>query len=127
MPQALRHWLYMHLGRLVAKSALIGLHAKLKATSANHANSAMALFLPPELQQFAARQIASGKYTSLDEIFLAGLQALAEREQVYQGRFEALRSEILLGADEAERGELLDASLEIDAIRQRLRSRYPEQ
>ncbi|MDA0269078.1 MAG: type II toxin-antitoxin system ParD family antitoxin [Cyanobacteria bacterium] len=87
----------------------------------------MALSLPPELQQFADRQIASGKYTSLDEIFLAGLQALAEREQIYQGRFEALRSEVLLGADEAERGELLDAASEINAIRQRLRNRHPEQ
>jgi len=86
----------------------------------------MALSLPPELQQFADRQIASGKYASLDDILLAGLQALAEREQVYQGRFEELRHEVLLGANEAERGELLEASAEIDAIRQRLRSRHTE-
>jgi len=39
--------------------------------------------LPPDLQQFADRQIASGKYASLEEILLAGLQALAEREQIY--------------------------------------------
>ncbi len=83
----------------------------------------MALSLPPELRQFADRQIASGKYTSLDAILLAGLQALAEREQVYQGRFEDLRQDILVGAAEAERGHLLDAATEIDAIRQRLRER----
>ncbi|MDB9524363.1 type II toxin-antitoxin system ParD family antitoxin [Oscillatoria sp. CS-180] len=86
----------------------------------------MALSLPPELQQFANRQIASGKYASLDDILLAGLQALAEREQIYQGRFADLRDEVLLGANEAERGELLEASVEINAIRQRLRSRHTE-
>jgi putative addiction module CopG family antidote len=84
----------------------------------------MTLPLPPDLQQFADRQIASGKYTSLDEMMLAGLRVLAEQEQIYQGRFEELRREVLLGALEAERGELLDATSEIEAIRQRLRDRH---
>lgn len=82
--------------------------------------------LPPDLQQFADRQIASGKYASVEEILLAGLQALAEREQIYQGRFEELRREVLLGVEAAEQGELLDASSEIEAIRLRLRQRYSE-
>jgi len=86
----------------------------------------MSMPLPPDLQQFADRQIASGKYASLEEILLAGLQALAEQEQVYQGRFEELRREVLLGAEAAERGELLDAATEIEAIRHRLRQRYSE-
>lgn len=60
--------------------------------------------LPPDLQQFADRQIASGKYTSLDEVLLAGLRTLAEQEQIYQGRFEELRHEVLLGVLEAEQG-----------------------
>ncbi|MGP1387868.1 MAG: ribbon-helix-helix domain-containing protein [Thainema sp.] len=80
--------------------------------------------LPPDLQQFADHQIASGKYTSLDEMMLAGLRMLAEQEQVYQGRFEELRREVLLGVLEAEQGELLDATSEIEAIRQRLRQRH---
>lgn len=84
----------------------------------------MSLPLPPDLQQFADRQIASGKYTSLDEMMLAGLRVLAEQEQIYQGRFEELRREVLLGVLEAERGELLDATNEIEAIRQRLRDRH---
>ena len=82
--------------------------------------------LPPDLQQFADRQIASGKYTSLDEMMLAGLRMLAEQEQVYQGRFEALRREVLLGVLEAEQGERLDATSEIEAIRQRLRQRHSQ-
>lgn len=98
--------------------------ARLVAIQADHSGKAMALSLPPELQQFADRQLASGKYASMDEILLAGLQALVDRERIYQGRFEELRSEVLLGAEEAERGELLDASTEIEAIRQRLRNRH---
>lgn len=86
----------------------------------------MTLPLPPDLQWFADRQIASGKYDSLDEMMLAGLRMLAEQEQVYQGRFEELRREVLLGALEAEQGELLDAAHEIDMIRHRLRQRHSE-
>lgn len=82
--------------------------------------------LPPDLNQFAEGQIASGKYASLDDILLAGLQVLFDRERIYQGRFDELRREILLGAQEAERGKLLDASTEILSIRQRLRERYSE-
>ncbi|NJL48699.1 MAG: type II toxin-antitoxin system ParD family antitoxin [Leptolyngbyaceae cyanobacterium SM2_5_2] len=87
----------------------------------------MALSLPPELQQFADSQIASGKYTSLDEMLLAGLQTLAELDHLYGGRLEELRREVQLGAIEAEHGQLLDASTEITAIRQRLRARYGDQ
>ncbi len=86
----------------------------------------MALSLPPELQQFAERQIASGRYTSLDEVLLAGLQALVEREHLCQGRFEELRHDILVGAIEAEQGQLLNGAEEISAIRQRLRQRHAE-
>jgi antitoxin ParD1/3/4 len=75
----------------------------------------------PDLQQFANRQIASGKYTSLDEMMLAGLRMLAGQEQFYQERFEELQREVLLGVLEAERAELLDAASEIEAMRQRLR------
>jgi putative addiction module CopG family antidote len=76
----------------------------------------MAMPLPPNLQQFANRQIASGKYASLEELLLAGLQVLAEQEQIYQGRFEELRREVLLGAAEAEQGQLLDATPENDYV-----------
>ncbi|MGB0563977.1 MAG: ribbon-helix-helix domain-containing protein [Spirulinaceae cyanobacterium] len=84
----------------------------------------MNLSLPPHLQQFTDQQLANGTYFSLEEMVVAGLQALAERELIYQGRFEALRQEILLGAVEAERGEILDATTEVEAIRQRLQQRY---
>jgi Arc/MetJ-type ribon-helix-helix transcriptional regulator len=84
----------------------------------------MQLPLSKKLQEFTDQQLASGKYFSLNELLIAGLEALAERELIYQGRFEELRHEILLGAVEAEQGILLESSGEIADIRQRLRQKH---
>ncbi len=51
----------------------------------------MTLVLTPELDEFIQSQIANGKYTSTNEIIIAALQLLAERERLYQGRFEQLK------------------------------------
>jgi antitoxin ParD1/3/4 len=84
----------------------------------------MALTLPSDLADFAQIQIANGKYQSIDEILVAGLRLLRQQDDRYQGRFEELKQEILVGAEQAERGELLDASSAIEGIRQRLRDRH---
>ncbi len=82
--------------------------------------------LPPELAEFANTQIENGTYQSFDDLLVAGLRSLLKAEDRYQGRFEELREEILVGAAQAERGELVEASIAIDGIRQRLRDRYPQ-
>ncbi|WP_439638150.1 type II toxin-antitoxin system ParD family antitoxin [Spirulina sp.] len=87
----------------------------------------MQLPLSKKLQEFTDQQLASGKYFSLNELLIAGLEALAERELIYQGRFEELRHEVLLGAVEAEQGILLESSGEIADIRQRLRQKHSSQ
>jgi putative addiction module CopG family antidote len=84
----------------------------------------MALALPTDLAEFADIQISTGKYQSLDEVLVAGLRLLRQQEDIYQGRFEELRQEILIGAEQAERGELVDASVAIEGIRQRLRAKH---
>ncbi len=84
----------------------------------------MNFVLPPNLKEFTDGQIASGKYGSLEEMLVAGLLALAEQESLYKGRFEELRQEVLLGAEQAEQGELLDAFSEITNIRQRIQARH---
>ena len=84
----------------------------------------MNFVLPPNLKEFTDGQIASGKYGSLEEMLVAGLLALAERETIYKGRFEELRQEILLGAEQAENAEFLDAFSEIDNIQQRIQARH---
>lgn len=79
----------------------------------------MPITLPPELEQFIQNQVASGKYASIDEVFLAGIKLLQELECLYQGRFEELRREVLVGVEEAERGELLDASAVIIRLQEK--------
>ena len=46
----------------------------------------MNISLIPELEQFIQSQIASGKYTSTEEVIVAGIKLLEERECIYQGR-----------------------------------------
>ena len=83
----------------------------------------MTIALPPELEQFIQSQVASGKYASADEVFLAGIKLLEERERLYQGRFEELRGEVLIGVEDAEQGELLDAANVIGRLQEKLQQR----
>lgn len=79
----------------------------------------MTLVLTPELDEFIQSQIANGKYTSKNEIIIA-VQLLAERERLYQGRFEQLKQEIAIGVEEANRGELIDADTVFNNLREKL-------
>lgn len=83
----------------------------------------MPIALPPELEKFVQSQVASGKYSSIEAVFLAGIQLLEERERIYQGRFEELRREVLVGVEESERGELLDAEAVIVKLKEKLQQR----
>lgn len=83
----------------------------------------MPITLPPELEQFIESQVAQGKYASVDEVFLAGIKLLEERERQYLGRFEELRREVMVGVCEAEQGELLDAEAVITGLQEKLRQR----
>lgn len=71
----------------------------------------MNISLTPELEQFIQSQVASGKYTSTEEVLIAGIKLLEEREHIYKGRFEELRREIMIGVEASERGEVIDAEL----------------
>ncbi len=65
----------------------------------------------PELEQFIESQITSGKYTSTEEVIIAAIKLLKERERIYKGRFEELKQEIMVGVEASERGEVVDAEL----------------
>jgi antitoxin ParD1/3/4 len=79
----------------------------------------MALALTPELEQFIQNQVANGKYASADEVLIAGLKLLEEREHLYQGRFEELKREIMVGVEEADRGELIDGETVFHNLREK--------
>lgn len=56
-------------------------------------------FIPPELQQFVDRELASGHYQSAEEVLCAGLRLLQER------RLHDLRCDVQAGLNQLDRGE----------------------
>lgn len=85
----------------------------------------MNISLTLELEQFIQTRIGSGKYTSAEEVILAGIKLLEERERIYKGRFEELKKEIEIGIEAAERGEVIDGETVFRELEEKLRYRYP--
>ncbi|MCC5666770.1 type II toxin-antitoxin system ParD family antitoxin [Nostoc sp. CHAB 5784] len=79
----------------------------------------MNISLTTELEQFIQSQVASGKYTSNEEVILAGIRLLEERERIYKGRFEELQREIMIGVEQLDRQERLDGREVIEQLRQK--------
>ena len=89
----------------------------------------MNISLTIELEQFIQSQVASGKYTSSEEVILARIRLLEERERIYNGRFEELQREIAIGVEQLDRQERLDGREAIEQLRQKnqaLRKTQPE-
>jgi antitoxin ParD1/3/4 len=78
--------------------------------------------LTPEVQTFVREELASGRYQTIDELLLAGLNLLASQSDSnqYQARYAKLRQDIEVGLAEADRGELIDADAVFDRLRQKL-------
>jgi len=83
----------------------------------------MNLALSSEIEKFIASQVESGKYPSAEEVILAGIRLLEERERIYQGRFEELKSEIAIGVEASERGEVVDGEIVFSQLQQKLQQR----
>ncbi|MEH1858428.1 MAG: type II toxin-antitoxin system ParD family antitoxin [Nostoc sp.] len=79
----------------------------------------MNISLTTELEQFIQSQVTSGKYTSSEEVILAGIRLLEERERIYKGRFEELQREIAIGVEQLDRKERLDGREVIEQLRQK--------
>lgn len=79
----------------------------------------MNISLTTELEQFIQSQVASGKYTSSEEVILAGIRLLEERQRIYKGRFEELQREIMIGVEQLDRKERLDGREVIEQLRQK--------
>ncbi|MHC5773844.1 type II toxin-antitoxin system ParD family antitoxin [Nostoc sp.] len=79
----------------------------------------MNISLTTELEQFIQSQVASGKYTSNEEVILAGIRLLEKREHIYKSRFEKLQREIMIGVEQLDRQERLDGREVIEQLRQK--------
>lgn len=85
----------------------------------------MPISLPPELEAFANRQLAAGKYASIEDLLIEAVQALSNRdEEIYQGRFKELQQEVQLGIEALDRGQSQDLDIVMDGLRQTMRQKY---
>ena len=80
----------------------------------------MEIALTPEVEQYIQEKISSGQYASASEVLLASIKLLQDIEQTYQGRYQALRDEVRLGIEAADRGELVDAETVFAQLEERL-------
>ncbi len=65
----------------------------------------MNLVLPPDLAGMIQRKVDSGSYPSPTDVVRAALRSLQELEEQQQ-KLEALRKDVAIGIEQADRGEL---------------------
>jgi antitoxin ParD1/3/4 len=84
--------------------------------------------LPPEVEILVQRQVESGKYRSIEEALLAGMQLLEQQqsggEDIYQGRLPELQRLAQIGWEESQRGAVVDGPTAMNQILEDLRSRF---
>lgn len=83
----------------------------------------MEIKLKPELENFLREKIERGQYQSIDEAINQGLELLKNQDEIYQGRFEELKREIMIGAQAADRGEFIDGEIVFEQLKQKLEHR----
>jgi len=80
----------------------------------------MNVSLAPDLEQFIQNQVESGKYTSASEVIQAALRMFVQQQDIYQGRFEELQKEIMIGIEASRRGEVVDADTVFNQLQAKL-------
>lgn len=80
----------------------------------------MDIHLPTDLEAFVTRKVASGFYRTPSEVVREGLLLLRERDALVTKRLEELRQELILGIEQANRGETapFDARETLARVRQ---------
>ena len=77
--------------------------------------------LTPQLEKLVKDKVKSGRYLSSSEVVREGLRLLDERDRLADDRFEALKREIAIGIEQADRGEV--SPLDLDEIYQEVLDR----
>jgi len=76
----------------------------------------MNVSLTPELEQFIQSQIESGRYASSDELIIAGIKLLEERDRLK-------KRSIWRAAINTDRGEVVDGERVLRELQQKLQQR----
>ena len=82
----------------------------------------MVISLPPEVELLVKRQVENGRYGSIEDVVMAGLSHILGQDDLEaEMSHDRLKQDVLIGLEQADRGELLDFHSEVEAIRQRIR------
>jgi antitoxin ParD1/3/4 len=81
----------------------------------------MNVSLTPQLEEFVAAKVRSGRYTSASEVVREALRLLQEEDHVRELRIKSLKNELRVGTEQLERGE--SAPLDMDEIRKSARKK----
>jgi antitoxin ParD1/3/4 len=77
--------------------------------------------IPDEFRKFVDAEIASGRFRSEQEAIAEGLRLLEQRES----KLRLLRTELLEGVEQLERGEAVPADQVFQELRSRIEFRKP--
>ena len=73
----------------------------------------MTISLSPDLERFVRGKVDDGPYPSADAVVREALRLLQERDDSSHDTLEALRREIQIGIDQADRGEVVPLTDEL--------------
>ena len=80
----------------------------------------MNILLTPELEEFVNQRVESGKYQDAIAVIREALQLLKEREKIYQGRFEELKTEVIIGVEQLEQGNKINGETAMRQLREEI-------
>jgi len=80
----------------------------------------MEIILKPELEIFIKEKVATGQYQSINEAINEGIKLLMFQDDIYQGKKEQLRQEIMIGEEASSRGEVIDSEEVFSQLQQKL-------
>jgi antitoxin ParD1/3/4 len=76
----------------------------------------MTVSLTPEMEEFVADRVASGRYPSPIEVVRAGLRLLEAQEQAREVALAEVRRKIAIGLEQADRGEVREGEAVFDEL-----------
>lgn len=76
----------------------------------------MNISLTAQLEKIVHDKVKSGLYISSSEVIREGLRLLEERDRIRAEKLEALKREVAIGIEQADRGEV--SPLDLDEIHQ---------
>jgi len=86
----------------------------------------MNVSLTPELETYIQDKVASGRYSSASEVMREALRLLQDHDQLQAIKLEALRKEITIGIEQADRGDVSPLDIEETIAKARARNSKPE-